>query len=75
MPRLYKTSEVAKRSGLSKQAIYNYLNMNLIKEKDKTPAGRFLFDSKVFKRLKLIRKLNQSGYTLRDIRDIFFKVR
>ena len=75
MPRLYKTSEVAKRSGLSKQVIYNYLAMNLIKEKEKTPADRFLFDSNIFKRLELIRKLNQSGYTLRDIRDIFFKGR
>ena len=73
MPRLYKTSEVAKRSGLSKQVIYNYVNMGLIKVKEKTAAGRFLFDAKVFKRLKLIRNLNQSGYALRDIRDIFFK--
>jgi len=75
MSRLYKTSEVAKKGGLSKQAIYNYVNMGLIKVKEKTAAGRFLFDAKVFKRLELIRKLNQSGYALRDIRDIFFKGR
>jgi DNA-binding transcriptional MerR regulator len=73
MARLYNTSEVAKRSGLSQQVIYNYLNMDLIKEKKKTPSGRFLFDAKVFKRLELIKKLNRSGYTLRAIRDIFFK--
>ncbi|KPJ62390.1 MAG: hypothetical protein AMS15_04075 [Planctomycetes bacterium DG_23] len=73
MPRLYNTGEVAKRSGLSQQVIYNYLNMNLIKEKKKTPAGRFLFDSSIFKRLELIKNLNQSGYALRDIREIFLK--
>jgi DNA-binding transcriptional MerR regulator len=34
--------------------------------------GRF-FDAALVKRIKLIRKLNTTGYTLRDIREVYFK--
>jgi DNA-binding transcriptional MerR regulator len=37
-----------------------------------TPAGRRLFDSKAIEKVKLIRKLNESGYPLRAIRELFF---
>jgi DNA-binding transcriptional MerR regulator len=71
--KLFKTGEVVKRSGLSRQTIYQYTAMGLIEEADKTKSGHRLYDESVFLRLKLIRDLNESGYTLRDIKQIFFK--
>jgi len=71
--KLYKTGEVLKRSGVTRQTLYTYTTMGLIEEARRTPAGQKLFDEGVFQRLKLIHDLNESGYSLRDIRDIFFK--
>jgi DNA-binding transcriptional MerR regulator len=34
--------------------------------------GRY-FDEALVSRIKLIKKLNDSGYTLRDIREVYFK--
>ena len=71
--KLYKTGEVLKRTGLSREAFYRYLNIGLIKEHSRTPGGHNLFDESVFARIELIRQFNRSGYPLRDIREIFFK--
>ena len=70
---LYKTSDVVKRSGFSRQMVYTYTTMGLIQEAAKTPTGHKLYDESVFVKLKLIHDLHESGYTLRDIKQIFFK--
>jgi DNA-binding transcriptional MerR regulator len=71
--RLYKTADVVKKSGFSRQMIYAYTTMGLITEAEKTPTGHKLYDETVFVKLKLIHDLHESGYTLRDIKQIFFK--
>lgn len=71
--QLFKTGEVIKRSGVTRQMLYTYATMGLIEESRKTPTGHKLYDEGVFRRLKLIHDLHESGYTLRDIKDIFFK--
>lgn len=71
--KLFKTGEVLKRSGLSREVFYRYLNIGLIKEAGRTAGGHNLFDESVFARLELIQQLNRTGYPLRDIKDIFFK--
>jgi len=38
-----------------------------------TPTGRRLFDEKCIERIKLIKKLNESGYPLRAIRELFLE--
>lgn len=73
--KLHRIGEVASQSNLSRQAIHLYTAMGLIKESQTTPAGYRLYDESVFRRLKLIRKLNQRGYSLREIKRIFFKER
>ena len=70
---LLKTGELIRESGFSRQTIYTYMTMGLIKPQRTTSAGHSLFSKEIVKRLKLIHSLNESGYTLRDIRDIFFK--
>ena len=69
---LFSTGEVMKRSGLSRQVLYQYTAMGLIKEAETTRAGYRRYPPSVFAHLAIIRALNDSGYTLRDIKDIFF---
>lgn len=71
--KLYKTGEVLKRAGISREVFYRYLTIGLIKEAARTPGGHNLFDESVFTRLELIQQLNHTGYPLRDIKEIFFK--
>jgi len=69
---LFSTGEVMKQTGLSRQVLYQYTAIGLIKEAETTKAGYRLYPERVFKHLALIKALNESGYTLRDIKEIFF---
>lgn len=40
-----------------------------------SPSGRRFFDEKAVERIRLIRKLNESGYPLRAIRELFMQGR
>lgn len=65
----------ARAAGVSKQTIEYYIMIDLIKPiRHKDRYGRF-FDDKIVRRIKLIRELNDTGYTLRDIREIYIKNR
>ncbi len=66
-----KTGEVLKKAEISRQVLYRYIQMELVTPAKTTDTGRHLFTAGVFKQIRLIRNLNQSGYTLRDIREIF----
>lgn len=68
---LLKTREVLARAKISRQVLYRYIQMELIAPAEITDTGRHLFSEAVFKQIAMIQKLNDSGYTLRDIRDIF----
>ncbi len=70
---LMKLSALVKASGLSRQTIQYYLMLGLMKESARTPGGHRLFDKSAVERAKLINKLNKTGYSLRDIRELFLK--
>ncbi len=40
-----------------------------------TPTARRMFDEKTIERVRLIKKLNDSGYPLRAIRELFLEGR
>lgn len=65
----------AKCAGVSRQSLQYYLMLGLMKPTKTTETGRRLFDEKAVERIKLIKKLNKSGYPLRAIRDLFFEGR
>lgn len=69
--KLLKTGEVLSKAGISRQVLYRYIQMDLIEPAEVTDTGRNLFSDVVFKQIARIQKLNDSGYTLRDIREIF----
>jgi DNA-binding transcriptional MerR regulator len=70
---LMKTSEVLEKSGITRQMLYLYTTMGLVEPKEKTAAGHGLFDETVLSRLKIIRDALETGYSLRDVKEIFFE--
>lgn len=68
-----RISQVAEAAGVSKQTIEYYLMLGLV-EVERTPkTNRRIFTPEHVKRVKLIRQLNRSGYTLREIRETWLK--
>jgi len=65
----------AKKAGISRQSLQYYLMVGLLEPTEITPTGRRLFDEKAIERIKLIKKLNDSGYPLRAIRELFLEGR
>ncbi len=73
--KLVPIGAAAKKAGISRQSLQYYLMVGLLKPTEITPTGRRLFDEKSVERIKLIKKLNDSGYPLRAIRELFLQGR
>jgi MerR family mercuric resistance operon transcriptional regulator len=73
--RLISIGAAAKKAGISRQSLQYYLMVALLEPTEITPTGRRLFDEKAIERIKLIKKLNDSGYPLRAIRELFLEGR
>jgi DNA-binding transcriptional MerR regulator len=70
-----RISAAAKAADVSKQTIEYYLMLGLIEPvRIEGRHGRF-FDDELINRIRLIRQLNKSGYTLRDIRETYLSSR
>lgn len=63
----------AAKAGVSRQSLQYYLMVGLLEATEVSSTGRRLFDDKAVQRVKLIKKLNESGYPLRAIRDLFME--
>jgi DNA-binding transcriptional MerR regulator len=73
--QLLSTGKAAEKAGISVQSLQYYLMLGLVKPTAITPTGRRLFDEKAVERIRLIRRLNDSGYPLRAIRELFLEGR
>lgn len=73
--KLMAIGEAAKKAGISRQSLQYYLMVGMLEPTAITPTGRRLFDEKMVTRIKIIRKMNKSGYPLRAIRELFFQGR
>ena len=69
--KLFKIGEVMEYSGLSRQLINFYTQIDLIKEVKRTPSGHRLYGESVFRRLKDIKRLQAKGKTLSEIKMIY----
>ena len=69
--KLVPIGTAAKKAGVSRQTLQYYLMVGLLEPVDVTPSGRRLFDERSIERIKVIKKLNDSGYPLRAIRELF----
>ncbi|MBI3828442.1 MAG: MerR family transcriptional regulator [Planctomycetes bacterium] len=75
MATLLKAGELARRTGITRQALHIYVQMGLLRPVLSSQGGHRLYDDQSVERVALIRKLCASGYTLKDIREIFIKDR
>jgi len=72
---MVSTGQAAEKAGVSRQSLQYYLMIGLLEPTKVTPTGRRLFDRKAIEQIRLVRKLNDSGYPLRAIRDLFMEGR
>ena len=73
--KLVPIGAAAKKAGISRQSLQYYIMVGLLKPTEITLGGRRLFDEKSVERIKVIKKLNDSGYPLRAIRELFLQGR
>jgi DNA-binding transcriptional MerR regulator len=73
--KLFSIGSAAKQAGVSRQSVQYYLMIGLLEPTQVTSTGRRVFDVKAVERIKLIKKLNESGYPLRAIRELFLQGR
>ncbi|MHC4155311.1 MAG: helix-turn-helix domain-containing protein [Planctomycetota bacterium] len=72
---LVSIGPAAKKAGISRQSLQYYLMLGLLEPTEVTATGRRLFDRKAIERIKLIKKLSDTGYPLRAIRELFLEGR
>lgn len=70
---LMKTREILAATRITHQTLYRYVTLGLIAESDTTAGGQRLFHPDVVALIEQIQELNDTGYSLRDIKEIFFK--
>ena len=70
-----RAGDVLKRAGISHQVLYRYVTQGLIQEAGQTKGGQRLYHPRVVYLIERIQGLSNSGYSLRDIKAIFFKVK
>lgn len=73
--RLMSIGLAAKKAGVSRQSLQYYLMVGLLEPTEVAPTGRRLFDDKAVERIRIIKRLNDSGYPLRAIRELFLQGR
>lgn len=72
---LISIGQAAEKAGVSRQSLQYYLMVGLLEPTQVTSSGRRLFDAKAVERIRLIKRLNESGYPLRAIRELFLEGR
>ena len=72
---MLKLSEAAEAAGVSVQTLEYYIMLGLITPITPPGTRRRFFDEPLVRRIRLIRQLNASGYTLREIREMWMKNR
>ena len=68
---LMRISQVAQAAGVSKQTVEYYVMLGLVRPIRRPGRRGWYFDMELVRRIRLIRRLNESGYTLRAIRETY----
>ena len=73
---LLKLGQAARAAGVSTQTLEYYIMLGLVTPINHPPGSRRrFFDGDLVKRIRLIRELNETGYTLREIRTTWLRKR
>ena len=70
---LYTAGEIARRAGLTRQTVHHYTVLGLIAPVERTGGGFRLYAESALRRIRLVRGLLSTGYTLRDLSETYFK--
>lgn len=70
---LLAIGKAAKAAGISRQSLQYYIMVGVIEPAKVSETGRRYFDADNIERIKLVSKLNKSGYPLRAIRELFLE--
>jgi len=73
--KLLRIGEAAKAASVTKQTVEYYILLGLLEPIRPEGGRQRFFDADLVKRIRLIRQLNDSGYTLRDIRETYLRGR
>ena len=73
--KLMPIGQAAKKAGISRQSLQYYIMVGLVEPVKITSTARRMFDENSIERIKLVKKLNKSGYPLRAIRELFLQAR
>lgn len=71
--QLFSIGQAAKKAGISRQSLQYYLMVGLIEPTRVTQTKRRLFDESAVERVRIIKRLNKTGYPLREIRELFLE--
>lgn len=72
---LVSIGQAAEQAGVSRQSLQYYLMIGLLEPTKTTSTGRRRFDHQAVEKIRLIKRLNESGYPLRAIRELFVEGR
>ena len=73
---LLKLGQAARAAGVSTQTLEYYIMLGLVTPINDPPGSRRrFFDADLVKRIRLIHELNDTGYTLREIRTTWLRTR
>lgn len=72
---LLRLRDAADAAGVTVQQLQYYMMVGVVKPTKLSGGRQRLFDADAVKRIRMVRLLNASGYTLRDIREIFMSGR
>lgn len=70
MERMYRIGEVAKRTGLTVEALRYYERLGLLPHPARTATGVRRYDPKVVHQIRFIKQAQTMGLSLREIRQI-----
>lgn len=68
-----RTADVLRRTGITHQILYRYVTLGLIEPVTVTDSGVRYFRPEAVDLIEIIKSFNRTGYSLRDLKDTFFK--
>jgi len=71
--QLMRIAKAAEAGGVSKQTVEYYIMLGMVEPIREAGSRSRFFDDKLVRRIRLIHRLNDSGYTLRSIRQTYLK--
>jgi len=68
---LVRLGDAARRGGVTPAQLQYYCYMQVVEPARLSPSGQRLFDTRAVRRIRMVKMLNDGGYPLREIREIF----